>query len=174
MYDSSDTTQGMKLVAVVVHVLRCAVAPGRCMLYVIPSHLAPAGTGILANLYRLGVDTEDILASVDSLSNVLTNAFSKQHHLLATLVVLPAGNQVGNGSRSIGVQPLEEVVLTVNTECLRCNGKSYHLQIGEGGYNTATSDISSFVYFIFCKYLADLKDLSELCNEVAHIYDNSF
>ena len=149
VYDSSDTTQGMKLVAVV-HVLRCAVAPGRCMLYVIPSHLAPAGTGILADLYRLGVDTEDILASVDSLSNGLTDAFSKQHRLLATPVVLPAGNQVWNGSRTLGVQPLEEVVLAINTQCLCRDGKSHHLQIGEGGYDTTSLYISFLIYLISC------------------------
>ena len=113
VYDSCDTTQSMKLVAVVVHVLRCAVAPGWCMLYIIPSHPAPFGTRILAHLDWLGIDTEDILASVDSLSNGLTDAFSKQYRLLAALVVLTTGNQVGDGFRTLGVQPVEEVVLTV-------------------------------------------------------------
>ena len=65
-------------------------------------------------------------------------------------------------------QPLEEVVLTVDTECLCCNGKCHHLQVGEGGYNTAASDISSLVYLIFCKFLSDFKNFSELCDEVAH------
>jgi len=34
-------------------------------------------------------------------------------------------------------------------------------------------DIFSLVYLISRKNLADLKIFSELCNEVAHIYDNS-
>ena len=173
VYDSCDTTQSMKLIAIVVHVLRCTVAPGWCMLYIIPSHLTSAGTRVLAHLDRFGIDAEDILASVNSLSNGLTNAFSKRHRLLAPLVVLPTGNQVWNGSRTLGVQPVEEVVLAVETECLCCNGKSHHLQVGEGGDNTAASDISFLVYLIFCKFLANLKNFSELCDEVAHIYDHS-
>ena len=76
VYDTCDTTQSMKFVAVVVHVLRCAIAPGWRMLYII-SHLAPVGTCVLAYLDRLGIDAEVILASVDSLSNGLTDAFSK-------------------------------------------------------------------------------------------------
>ena len=82
------------------YVLRCAIAPGWRMLYII-SHLAPVGTCVLAYLDRLGIDAEDILASVDSLSNGLTDAFSKQHRLLAALIVLPTGNQVGNGSGTL-------------------------------------------------------------------------
>ena len=39
--DSSDATQGMKLISVIVHVLRCTVAPRGCMLYVILSPLTP-------------------------------------------------------------------------------------------------------------------------------------
>ena len=158
MYDSSDTTQSMKLVAVVVHVLRCTVAPGWCMLYIILSHLTPVGTCVLAHFDRLGIDAEYILASVDSLSNGLTDTFAKQHGLLTALVILPTGNQVWNGSRALRVQPREEVVLTVDTECLCCDGKCYHLQVGEGGYDTAASDISSLVYLISCKFLADLKN----------------
>ena len=45
-------------------------------------------------------------------------------------------------------------------------GERHHLQIGEGGDNTATSDISLLVYLISCKLFAYLKNLSELCNEV--------
>lgn len=131
------------------------------------------GTRVLAHLDRLRIDAEDILASVNSLGNGLTDAFSKRHRLLAPLVVLPTGNQVWNGSRALGVQPVEEVVLAVDTERLCCNGKSHHLQVGEGGDNTAASDISFLVYLIFCKFLANLKNFSELCDEVVHIYDNS-
>jgi hypothetical protein len=45
-------------ISVIVYVLRCTVAPRGSMLYVILSHLTPVGTGILADLYRLGVNAE--------------------------------------------------------------------------------------------------------------------
>ena len=173
VYDSGDTAQGVELISIIVHVLRGAVAPGGCMLYVVLSHLTPVGTGILADLYRLGVNAEDGLATIYCLGYGLTDILAKHHGLLATLVVLPTCNQVGNGSRTFRVQPLEEVVLAVNTQCLCCDGKCHHLQIGEGGNDTTSRDISLLIYIISCKFLADLKNFSELCDEVAHIYDNS-
>ena len=173
VYDSCDATQSMELISIIVHVLRCTIAPRGRMLYVVLPHLTPVGMCILADLYRLGVNTEDSLSSIYRLGYGLTDILAKHHGFLATLVVLPTRNQVGNGSRAFRVQPLEEVVLAVNTQCLCCDGKCHHLQIGEGGNDTTSRDISLLIYLIFCKFLADFKNFSELCDEVAHIYDNS-
>ena len=139
MYNSCDAAQSMELISVIVHILRCTVAPRGSMLYVILSHLTPVGTGILADLYRLGVNAEDGLATIYRLGYGLTDILAKHHGLLTTLVVLPTRYQVGNGSRTFRVQPLEEVVLAVNTQCLCCNGKCHHLQIGEGGNDTTAT-----------------------------------
>ena len=169
---SADTAQGMKLVAVIVHVLRGAVTPGWRMLYVVLTHLTPVSTGILTDLYRLRVYAEDVFASIYLFGYGFTNIFTQQHSLLATLVVLPTTDQVGNGTRAFSIQTLEEVILTVNTQCLCRDGESHHLQIGEGGYNTTSRYISFLIYLISCKFLAYLKNFSELCDEVAHIYDH--
>ena len=139
------------LISIIVHVLRCTIAPGGRMLYVVLPHLTPVGTCILADLYRLGVNTEDSLSCIYRLGYGLTDILAKHHGFLATLVVLPTRNQVGNGSRAFRVQPLEEVVLAVNTQCLCCDGKCHHLQIGEGGNDTTSRDISLLIYLIFCK-----------------------
>ena len=173
VYDSSNAAQGMKFISVIVHVLRGAIAPRGCMLYVILTYLTPVGTSILADLYWLGVNAEDCLSAIYRLSYGLTDIFTKLHGLLAALVVLPTGNQIGNGSRTFRVQPLEEIILTVNTHCLCGDGKSHHLHIGESGYDTATRDISFLIYLISCKFLADLKNFSELCDKIAHIYEYS-
>ena len=61
VYDSADATQGVKLVVIIEHVLRGAVAPRRSMINVRPSHLAPAGSCILTDLHGLGVNAEDRL-----------------------------------------------------------------------------------------------------------------
>ena len=171
VYDSADATQGMKFVAVIVHVLRGAVAPRRSMTNVRPSHLAPVGSCILTDLYGLGVNAEDRLATIYSLGYGLTDTLTKHHRLLTTLIVLTTCNQVGDGSRTLSVQSVEEIILAIDTKCLRCDGERHHLQIGEGGDNTATSDISLLVYLISCKLFAYLKNLSELCNEVVHDCD---
>ena len=173
MYNSADTAQGMKLIAVVVHVLRGTIAPGGCMLNIGLSHLALGGTGILAYFHRLGANAEDVLATIDGLGNGLADILSKLHGQLAALVILAAADQIGNGIRTIPVQPIEKIVLAVNTECLSCDGKCHHLQIGEGRHDTASRYISLLIYLISCKSLADLKNFSELCDEVAHIYDNN-
>lgn len=55
MNNSTDIAHGIKLVSVIVHVLRGTVAPGWYILNVILTHLAPGGTSIPANLYRLGL-----------------------------------------------------------------------------------------------------------------------
>ena len=98
VYDSSDTEQSMEFIPVIVHVLLCAIASGGCMLYVVLPHLTSVGTCILAYLYWLGVNTEDGLASIYRPGYGLTDILAKHHGLLATLVVLPTRNQVGNRS----------------------------------------------------------------------------
>lgn len=109
------------------------------------------GTGIQANLYRLRVNAEDVFASIYLYG--FTNIFIEQHSLFAVLVVLPTTDQVGNGARTFIIQSLVEAVLTDNTQCLCRDGKSYHLQIGEGGYNTAARYFPPLVYLIFCFFL---------------------
>ena len=170
---SADATQGVKLVAVIMHVLRGAVAPGWGMLHVIPTHLAPVGAGILANLYRLGIYAEDVFTPIYLLGYGLANVLAEQHGLLTTLIVLPSTNQVGNGIRAFCIQPIEKVILTVNTECLSRDGECHHFQIRECRYDTASGYISFLIYLISCKFLANLEDFSELCDEVVHVYDNS-
>ena len=131
------------------------------------------GTGVLADIHRLGVNAEDGLATIDGLGNRLVDILPKHHGQLAVLVVLATADQIGNGIRTITVQPIEKIVLAVNTECLSRDGKCHDLQVGESGYNATTGNISLLVYTISRKLFAYLKDFSEICNEVAHIYDNS-
>ena len=46
-------------------------------------------------------------------------------------------------------------------------------KVGGRGDNTTTRNISFLIYLISCKLFPYLKDFSYICNEVAHIYDNS-
>ena len=130
-------------------------------------------TCVLAHLDGLGVDAEDKLSCVNGLCYSLTDVLAKQHGLLTALVVLATGNQVWDGSRTFRVQPIEEVVLTVDTECLCCDGKCHYLQVGEGGNNTTARNIPTLVYLISCKLFADFMDFSELCNEVVNSDDRA-
>jgi hypothetical protein len=157
MYAPFNTTQDMKLVAVVVHILQCAVSSRWSMFKVLPSHLTPIGWRIQTNLYWFGVNTGNKCYS-------LTNNLTNPHGLLTTLVELTTSNQVGDGSRTLGVQSVKEIIFTINTKWLRCDGECHRFQIGEGGENTATSEMSLLVYLITSKLYADLKNYTtKLC-----------
>ena len=173
MYHATHATQGMELISIIVHILRCTVSPCRCVFYISLAHCTPTGSCILAYLYRFGVNAEDRLAAIYCFGNGLANLLAKISGLFATLVELTAGYEVGDSTRTLCVQTVEEIVLAVNTECLCRNGKCNHLYIRECGDNTTTRYISILIYTISCKLFADLKNFSELCDEVVHIYDNS-
>ena len=173
MYDTRRATKGMKLIAVVVHVLRGTIAPGWGMVHVSLAHRAPFGTCVLAHLDGLGVDAEDKLSCVNGLCYSLTDVLAKQTSLLPTLIELPASYKIRNGVRTLSAQTGKEIVLAVNAECFRRDGKCHYLQVGEGGNNTTARNISTLVYLISCKLFADFMDFSELCNEVVHSDDRA-
>src|SRR3712207_1581620 len=58
MYDTCCAAKCMELVAVVVHVLRGAIAPGWSMLYISLAHRTSFCTCVLAHLDRLGINAE--------------------------------------------------------------------------------------------------------------------
>lgn len=171
MYAPRCAAKSMEFVAVVVHSLRGAIAPGWRMVYIRLAHGTSFGTCVLAHLDRLGINAEHKLSAVKGLGYGLSNVLAKQAGQFPALIELPAGNKVGNGVRTLNAQTGKEIVLAVDTECLSSDGKCHNLQVGESGNNTTARNISSLVYLISCILLADFKNFSELCNEVVHGYD---
>ena len=171
MYDPRRATKGMELVAVVVHVLRGTIAPRWGMVYISLPHRASLSTCILAHLDRFGVNAEHKLSSVNGLGYGLANVLAKQTGQLPTLIELPTGDKIRNSVGTLAAQTGKEIILAVNTECLRCDGECNNLQVGESGNDTTTRNISPLVYLISCILLADFKNFSELCNEVVHSND---
>lgn len=171
VYDSRSTAQCVKLIAVVVYSLRGTVAPCRGKAHISLSHDTAFGTRILADLYRLGVNTEHKLTAVNGSCYGFADAFTEQAGLFSALVELPAGDEIGNGLGTLAAQTGEKIVLAVDTECFGCEGKCYNLKVGESGNYTTAGNISFVIDFISCILLADFKEFSELCNEVAHNND---
>ena len=172
VYDTADAAQGMEFVAVITHVLRGAVAPGGRAVNVRLSHGTPLGSCILAHFDGFGVNAEDRLSAIDGLGYPLTDFLPKGAGELSASIELPAADEIGDGIGAFLHQPVEEINLAVDAERFSCEGKGDHFNIGEGGNNTTARYISSFIYTIFCKTLADVKNFSELCNEVVHNNDN--
>ena len=81
-------------------------------------------TCVLAYLDGLGVDAEDKLSCVNGLCYSLTDVLAKQTSLLPTLIELPASYKIRNGVRTLSAQTDKEIVLAVNAECFRCDGKA--------------------------------------------------
>ena len=96
-----------------------------------------------------------------------------EYDALGRALSVSTPGQVWNDTWAFCIQSLEKIILTVNTQCLCCEGKSHHLPIGEFGYDTVSRNNSLLIYLISCKFLADFKNFTELCDEVVHIYDNS-
>lgn len=174
VYNPAHTAQCMKLISVVMHVLRGAIAPGWGTVDVSLSHRTTISPGILADLHRLGVYAEDILASVNAARYCLTDALAKLACQLTALIELTTRNQIRDGSRALLVQAVEQIVLAIHAESLGSYGKSYDFQVGKGGNYASAGDISLLVYLISSKFLAYLKNVSELCNEVVHTYDDTY
>ena len=162
----------MEFVAVVL-VLRGAIAPKWSISHVSLAHRASFGTCVLAHHDGLGVDVGHKFSFVNGLCNSLTGVFAKQVSQLPALIELPMGNMILNCVRTFSLQTGKEIVLTVDTECFRCDGKCHNLQVGESGNNTTMRDISTLVYLISCKLFADFMDFSELCNEVVNSDDRA-
>ena len=173
MYHPAYSAQSVELISVIMHILRSTISPCGSTIDISFSHGTAVGTGILTDFHGLGVDTEYELSAIDGTGNGLADMLAKLLGQLATLIELATSNQVGNGVRTLLVQTIEQVILAINTESLGCDGQSHHFQVGKGGNNASARYISLLVYLISCTFLAYLKNVSELCNEVVHTYDDS-
>ena len=128
VYHACGTAQGVEFVAIAVHLLRCAISPCWSRVRLPLSHCTPFRTCTLTNLYRLGINAEDKLTAVNSLSDGFTDVFAKQSRQFSALIVLPTSDEIGNGIGTLTVKTNKKIVPTVDTECLRCDGESYSLQ----------------------------------------------
>ena len=135
MYHPAYSAQSVELISVIMHVLRSTVSPCGSTVDIRLSHGTTVGSGILTDFHRLGVDTEYGLSAIYGTSYGLADIFAKLAGLLATLIELTTGNQVGNGTRTLLVQTIEQIILAIHTESLGCDGQSDHFQVGKGGNN---------------------------------------
>lgn len=98
MDDTCNTTQNMELVAVIVHVLRCTIAPGWCMLYVI----LPIWHLLARAFWRTFTGLKSIMKTVSppSISMAMYwRIFSPSIMVFfAALIELPTCNHFGNST----------------------------------------------------------------------------
>ncbi len=129
--DSAYSADCMELIPVIMHVLGGAVAPGRGQSGRLPAHCAACRPRVLADRDRLRIHAEHIFAPVHCRSYVFADFFTEAVGEFATLIVLAACYKIRELVGALIVQPIKQVVFTVDTEGLRRGGKGEDFQVRE-------------------------------------------
>ena len=70
MDNTAYSTDRVELISVIIHPLRCAIAPVGCRIRIVAAHRTAFGPCVLTDLYGFGINTEHILAAVYGNRNV--------------------------------------------------------------------------------------------------------
>ena len=158
MDDTAYSTDSMEFISIIIHSLRCAVAPVWSGFRIVASHYTAFGSCVLTYLYRLSVDAENIFPTINGGGHILADFLGEPCSQLTTGVELSAANQVWQVVFALMVQTIKQIVLTVNMECLSRYAKSDDFQIGKLGNYTTTRYISELIDTISGEILADSED----------------
>ena len=145
MDNTAYSADSMEFISIIIHSLRCTVAPVRSCFGIVPSHSTAFGSCVLTDLYRLGVNTENVFSSINGGCHILADFLCEPCCQLTTGIELSAANQVWQVVFALMVQTIKQIVLTVNMKCLSCYAKSDDFQIGKLGNNTTTRYISELI-----------------------------
>ena len=119
-----------------------------------------------------GVDTEDILTSVNPFGYSLTDVPHKYGCRLASGIEPSAADEVGQFLAAFLVETIEKVILTVDMKGFCRYSQSDDFEVGELGNDTSSRYIAEIIYTISSKFLAYIENSIEICNEVAHRDDD--
>lgn len=168
MYNTTYSADCMEFISIIIHPLRCAIAPVRSCFGIVPSHCTAFGSCVLTYFYRFSVYAENIFPSINVDCHILADFLGEPCCQLTTGVELSAANQIWQVVFALMVQTIKQIVLTINMECLSCYAKCDDFQIGKLGNNTTARYISEFIDTISGEILAYSEDSDEICYEVAH------
>ena len=173
MDNAAYSTDSVELISVIIHPLRCAIAPVWSSIHVVTSHGTTLCPCILANLYGFGINAEHILGPVNGNSYILADFFCKSSRQLSTGIELSATDQVWQILFALMMKAVEKKIFTVESESLGCYAESYDFEIRELRDNSTTGHVSEFIHTISGEILSDSENSDEICYEVAHKQSNS-
>ena len=173
MDNATYSTDCVELISVIIHSLRCAVAPVGSRFGIAASHRAASGPCVLTHLYRLGVNAENIFSAINGGCHVPAYFLGEPCRQLASGVELPAADQVWQIVLAFVMQAVKKEILAVKAECLGSYAESDYFDVRELRDNATTGYISKFIHTISGEILADSEDSDEICYEVAHKQMNS-
>ena len=173
MYDAMYPADGMELIPIVVYALRCAISPVGSRIDIVSSHGTAFRPCVLADLYRLGINAEYILRTINRDSHLLADCFCKTSRQFTPDIELSSADQVWQILLALMVQAMKKKILTVESESLGCYTQSHYFEVGKLRDNATTWYVPEFIYTISGEILADTEDSYEICYEVAHKQTNS-
>ncbi len=173
MYHTSYPAHSMEFITVIVQTLRGAVSPIRSGLRVVSAHDTTFRPCVLADLYRLGINAEHVLRSVNGDSNLLADFLGKSGRQLTTDIELPAADLVWQIVLALMSQTMKKKIFAIESESLGGYAESDDFEVGKLRNNATTGYVSKFIYTIPSEILADSENSNEICYEVAHKQSNS-
>ena len=127
MYHTSYPAHSMEFITVIVQTLRGAVSPIRSGLRVVSAHDTTFRPCVLADLYRLGINAEHVLRSVNGDSNLLADFLGKSGRQLTTDIELPAADLVWQIVLALMSQTMKKKIFAIESESLGGYAESdYH------------------------------------------------
>ena len=145
MDNASYSADCMEFISIIIHPLRCTIAPVWCLVRVIASHCTAFCPYVLTYLYRLGVDAENIFPSINGGGHIPTYFLGQPCRQLASGIELPAADQVWQIFFAFMMQMIKQIVFAVEVERLGCESQSDYFKVGEFRNDTATENISEFI-----------------------------
>lgn len=173
MDNSPYSADSVEFVSIIMQSLRSAVTPIGGSIHIVTPHGTAFRPCVLTYLDRFGINTENILSSINRHSDILTDFFGKSCRQLTPGVELSAAYQMGQVILALIAQTMKQEILTVKTKSFGCDAKCYDFEVGEFGDNAAARRVAKFIYTVSGEILADSEDSDEICYEVAHKQSNS-
>ena len=127
MYDTAYAADCMELITIIVQPLRGAISPVRGSVNILTPHCTMIRSCVLADFYRLGINTEHILGAVNGDCHILADFFGKSGSKLTPGIELSATDQVGQILLTLMVQTMKKKIIAVEAEGLSGNAKSDNL-----------------------------------------------
>ena len=155
MDNAAYSTDSVELISVIIHPLRCAIAPVWSRLGIVASHRTASSSCVLTHLYRLGVNAENIFSTINGGCHAPAYFLGEPCRQLASGIELSAANQVGQIILAFMMQKIKQIILTVEMERFGCESQSDDLKIGEFRNDSASRHVSEFIDTISGEILAD-------------------
>ena len=149
------------------------ISPVGSSIEIVTSHGTAFRSCILTYLFRLGINTEYNLGTINGNSYILANFLTKAAHQFTPGIELPSTDKIWEILLAFMLQTMKKEILAIEAEGLGDYAKSNDFKVRELGNSTTSGYVSIFIPTISGKFLADAENSYEICYKVAHMQCDS-